>query len=109
MSVSGLPTLVQVKARAEVYKALGQPVRLMVAYVLRDGEQTVSGLAARVPVTLSTLSRHLAVMKKAGIVRERRAGPYVFHALGDDALLDSETTVLRVLSQRAHHLAKSLG
>jgi leucyl-tRNA synthetase len=55
--------LEQAKARAEVFKALAHPVRLLVALALREGELSLGQLHKRVHVTISTLSRHVTQMK----------------------------------------------
>lgn len=90
----------QARARAEVFKALGHPVRLLVAMALREGEQSLGQLCRHVPVAISTLSRHLTRMKKAGVVSERRAGPRVIHGLTVPALLDAVQPADRVVAQR---------
>ena len=67
--------------QAQVFKALGHPVRLAVVSVLRDGEQAVSSLMGFTATEASNLSRHLDVLKKAGIVSHRREGLQVFYKL----------------------------
>lgn len=71
----------EAKAKADVLKALGNPVRLLVVEALRDGELAVQELNKLVPVHQTTLSRHLDKLKKAGIVTERRVGPRVIYSL----------------------------
>ncbi len=77
----------EAKAKAEVLKALGNPVRLLVVEALREGELAVQDLNRLVPVHQTTLSRHLAILKKVGVVEERRAGPRVLYALAAPAAL----------------------
>lgn len=90
----------QTRARAEVFKALGQPVRLRVAIALREGERSVSDLHKLVPVTMATLSRHLAVMKRAGLVRERHQGLHVFYRHASPLLPGLLDGGERILAQR---------
>jgi len=71
----------EAKAKADVLKALGNPVRLLVVEALRDAERSVQDLNQLVPVHQTTLSRHLDKLKKAGIVTERRLGPRVLYSL----------------------------
>jgi DNA-binding transcriptional ArsR family regulator len=92
--------LEQAKARAEVFKALAHPVRLLVALALREEELSLGQLHKRVHVTVSTLSRHVTQMKKAGVVAERRAGARVIHSLVLPALLDAVEPAQRVVAQR---------
>jgi ArsR family transcriptional regulator len=97
------------KAQAEVLKALGNPVRLIVVQALSEGDLSAGDLNRRVPVRQPTLSRHLTVLKKAGIVTERRAGPRVIHHLETPCILrafgDAEE-VLRSHARRRDRLLK---
>ena len=100
--------LEQAKARAEVFKALAHPVRLQVALALREGELSLGQLQKRVAVTISTLSRHVTQMKKAGVVAERRAGARVIHSLVLPALLDAVEPAQRVVAQRVRRQQQSV-
>jgi DNA-binding transcriptional ArsR family regulator len=64
------------RAAAErLLKALADPTRRMIFERLaRDGEQTVHALTGQARVSQPAVSRHLGVLKLAGLVRDRRAG-----------------------------------
>src|SRR5260370_26784064 len=58
-----------------ILKALADPTRRAIfEWLARDGEQTVHGLTARAGVTQPAVSKHLAVLKLARLVRDRRGG-----------------------------------
>lgn len=57
-----------------VLEAISQPVRREILNQLRNGEKPAASLAARFPVSFPAVSQHLAVLKQAGLVNERRAG-----------------------------------
>jgi DNA-binding transcriptional ArsR family regulator len=58
-----------------LFKALADPTRRAVFERLcRDGEQTVGALTAQAGVSQPAVSKHLAVLKQAGLVRDRHAG-----------------------------------
>lgn len=61
-------------ARSDVFAALADPTRRALLDRLRGGEQPVGELARRFAVSLSAVSQHLAVLRRAGLVRPRRAG-----------------------------------
>jgi len=63
-----------VKRKAEIFKALGHPTRLQIVEKLADGEQCVCVLLEMFEIDMSTLSRHLSVLKNAGIVTDERRG-----------------------------------
>jgi ArsR family transcriptional regulator len=64
-------------ARAKILKALSHPARLMIVDVLRNGPQGVCAIHAKVGTDLSTVSRHLSVLRHAGIVADERRGVQV--------------------------------
>src|SRR5215813_8816075 len=58
-----------------VFKALADPTRRgLFERLCRDGERTVGGLTAHAGVSQPAVSKHLAVLKRAGLVRERHEG-----------------------------------
>ena len=59
----------------QVFKSLADPTRLaLLEGLLRDGEQSVVALTARANVSQPAVSKHLAVLKRAGLVHARRDG-----------------------------------
>lgn len=63
------------RADRDVFRAVADPTRRATLEVLaRRGEQTVSGLVQTVGVEMPVLSRHLAVLREAGLVTQRQAG-----------------------------------
>lgn len=66
---------------AQVLKALGHPSRLFLVDRLARGERCVCELTALVGADVSTVSRHLAVLREAGIVLDDRRGAQVFYRL----------------------------
>ncbi|BBD09886.1 ArsR/SmtB family transcription factor [Desulfovibrio ferrophilus] len=67
--------------RAQIMKALGHPVRLFIVDELSRGEQCVCDLTEMVGLDVSTVSKHLLVLKNAGIVADERRGKQVFYGL----------------------------
>jgi ArsR family transcriptional regulator, virulence genes transcriptional regulator len=79
------PTLAQKKAALEssahLMKVMAHPCRLCVLCALSEGEHHVSALQDRVGGSQSALSQHLAVLRKAGLVKTRREAQTIFYAL----------------------------
>lgn len=69
----------QAKAKADILKALGHPIRVQMLDALSRGDRCVNDLRVLASVSQPTISRHLAWLKRAGLVTERRAGPRVIH------------------------------
>jgi DNA-binding transcriptional ArsR family regulator len=63
------------KAHDVLFKTLADPTRRAIFERLcRDGEQTVGALTARAKISQPAVSKHLKVLKKAGLVRDRHEG-----------------------------------
>ena len=69
------------EARAEILKALAHPSRLAIVDALADGERCVCELQELVGSDMSTVSRHLALMKAAGLLAARREGTSIYYRL----------------------------
>lgn len=61
-------------ARAKIAKALAHPSRLYLVDLLQHQELCVNDLAAAVGADQSTVSKHLAILKEAGLVSDRKSG-----------------------------------
>ena len=70
-----------IEAKANILKALGHPTRLWMAEKLADGEKCVCEIVEQVGVDISTISKHLLVMKNAGLVEDEKRGLNVFYKL----------------------------
>lgn len=71
------------EAAETLLKAMANRSRLMVLCVLHDGEFSVGELNARIPLSQSALSQHLATLRRAGLVTTRRAAQTVYYRLSD--------------------------
>lgn len=66
---------------AAIFKALGHPARVRMLRALRDGEKCVCDLVQISGLGWSTVSRHLSVMKAAGILADEKRGQQVIYRL----------------------------
>lgn len=66
-------------ARARIAKALAHPSRLLLLEALEGKERCVCDLTELVGADQSTVSKHLAVLKQAGLVEDRKEGVMVFY------------------------------
>ena len=73
-------------ATSDVFTALSSPVRRQILQELRDGELAAGDIAGRFPVSGPTISRHLSVLKGAGLVSERRDANRILYSLVGDRL-----------------------
>jgi DNA-binding transcriptional ArsR family regulator len=78
-------TLDQADALASVYKAASEPIRLRILALLSHGELCVCHLHGLLGSPQPTVSRHLAILRQAQLVRARRDGAWVYYALTEVA------------------------
>jgi DNA-binding transcriptional ArsR family regulator len=69
-----------------VFRALADPTRRQILQDLRAGELTAGEIAARFPISGPSVSRHLGVLKSAGLVRERRDANRIHYSLVEERL-----------------------
>ncbi len=67
------------------FKALGHPARLRILAALREGELCVCQVTALLTLAPSTVSAHLAELRRAGFLTERRDGRWVYYGLATSA------------------------
>jgi ArsR family transcriptional regulator len=90
----------RLEARARIFKALGHPSRVLIVEELAEGERCVCELTEKVGADISTVSKHLSVMKNAGIVIDEKRANQVFYRLRVPCILkffDCVETVLNDL------------
>lgn len=83
--------------KADVIAAAGHPIRLAIIDFLKDGERCVCDIAEHVEAKRSNVSRHLAVLLKAGIVQHRKDGLKIMYSLKTPCVLNFTTCVEGVL------------
>lgn len=67
--------------QAKIFKALGHPTRLLMVDALKDGEKCVCDLQQLVGDDMSTVSKHLSVLKEAGVVFSDKRGTNIYFRL----------------------------
>jgi len=99
-------TQVRFEARAKVLKALAHPSRLFMVDVLSQGERCVCELTVLVGADISTVSKHLSVLKSAGIVADDKRGQQVYYRLKMPCVLRFFDCVGEVLTRAAEEQAE---
>lgn len=93
------------RLKAEVIAAAGNPIRLAIIDLLKDGEQCVCDIAEHVEAQRSNVSRHLGVLLKAGIVDQRKEGLKMIYSLKTPCILNFMRCVEGVLREQANDAA----
>lgn len=66
--------------------ALGDPIRRQILNLLKKGPMAAGDIAGRFDVTGAAVSRHLSVLRQAGLIRDRRDGKYIYYELNASVL-----------------------
>ncbi|MBS7616396.1 winged helix-turn-helix transcriptional regulator [Candidatus Bathyarchaeota archaeon] len=74
------------KFRAKVFDALADPVRLKILEFLRGGERCVCEIVPYVGIAQPLVSRHLAILKKCGLVMDKKEGNKRFYSVTNPAV-----------------------
>jgi ArsR family transcriptional regulator, lead/cadmium/zinc/bismuth-responsive transcriptional repressor len=67
----------------EIFKALSDPTRAQIIFLLTNNEYSVNELSEEVPVSASAVSHHLAKLRAIRLVRTRREGNQIFYSIDD--------------------------
>ena len=92
-----LITFEDAEIRAKIIKAMAHPVRLMMIEFLKTGEQSFSDVFDLFHLDKSTVSKHLLVLKEAGIVSSRKDGSDMIYRLQVPCVTDFFTCVTAVI------------
>jgi ArsR family transcriptional regulator len=96
-------------ARAKVLKALAHPTRLFIIEEIEKGENNVNALTAMIGADVSTVSKHLAVLKHAGIVIDEKRGNQVFYRLTVPCITNFFGCIETVLARQHAQQAMAIG
>lgn len=95
-----LPPRDHFEARARIMKALAHGSRLLIIDELSRGERCVCDLRERVGHDMSTVSKHLTILKNAGIVEDEKRGKQVYYRLRVPCVLNFFHCLESVLSAK---------
>jgi DNA-binding transcriptional ArsR family regulator len=92
----------QYDARAKIIKALAHPTRLFIVDELsKADERCVCELTEMIGVDMSTVSRHLALLKNAGIIEDEKRGSMVYYRLRMNCVLRFFECIESVMASNA--------
>lgn len=93
---------------AQRFRAMGEPMRVRILDALRDGPATAQDLTARLGTSPQNISKHLGVLRAAGLVRRERDGAAVLHEIADPTVLNICEEVCGSLTREVRELGRLL-
>ena len=100
MSIQSTPKRILFERLAEVGQALGSGPRLVLMDLLAQGERSVEQLAGAADLSVANTSRHLQILRRAGLVGTRRDGPRVHYRIAGDDVLELWLSLRAVAATR---------
>ena len=91
----------QARASGDPFEALGDPHRRDILRLLSDGDKPVREIAAALPISRPAVSRHLRLLKEAGMVTEQARGTRRIYHLQDEGLHAVQAYLERVWGDAA--------
>lgn len=95
--------------RAKIIKAMAHPSRLMMIDAMTNGEKCVCELTELVGSDISTVSKHLSLMKEAGIVTDKKVGQQVFYSLRCPCITNFFSCIEAVIKSNAEAVMELVG
>ncbi len=96
-------------ARARIMKALAHPTRLFIVDELAKREKSVLELTELIGADMSTVSKHLAILRGSGIVKDEKRGAKVFYSVRVPCVLNWYSCVEGVLKATAKEQMEAVG
>ncbi len=99
------------QAKAEFFRTLGHPARIRVLELLSERDHAVHELLSAIEIEPSNLSQQLAVLRRAGLVAQRREGSEVVYSVSVPEVRDlllAARVILRTLIDGQDQLKKDL-
>lgn len=90
----------------ERFRVLSEPTRIKLLHRLRAGEASVLDLSEEIGTTQQNVSKHLGVLRRAGIVARRKQGNFVYYSSADAGIFALCEIVCGSLEQQAESLRR---
>ncbi len=96
------------KTKANIIKAIAHPVRLFIIEKIKEKEYSVGELSKITGYDTSTISKHLSILKNAGLIYYEKRGLNVYYKLKTPCILDMLTCVNKTIKQVAENNLRDL-
>ena len=89
--------------RAKIFNALSDPIRLEIIDFLKDGEKCVCKITPHLNLSQPLVSRHLRILKNAGLVKRRKEGTWHHYSLTDKRITELIDKLTPELAELLRH------
>lgn len=88
------------KIKSDFLNVLAHPARLQIIEFLKDGEQKVGIIAKHLSIPMSSLSRHLLVLREGGVLKSRQEGTAIFYDIEDHDIFQVLRPIAEMLRKK---------
>jgi ArsR family transcriptional regulator len=85
---------------AEIFKALAHPTRLFIIHTVKDKKMSVKELTEMVGIDISTMSKHLDILKKRKIITGEKHKNFIYYRLAIPCVLDFMKCATKVINKK---------
>ena len=78
----------KIRFKAKIFNALADPIRIQIIEFLRDGEKCVCEITPHLKLAQPLVSRHLKILKNAGLVKQRKKGTWHLYSITNPEVYD---------------------
>ena len=86
--------------KAEIFKALAHPTRLFIIHAVKDKKMSVKELTEIVGIDISTMSKHLGILKRNKIIEGEKVKNYIYYRLAIPCVLEFMNCAIKVINKR---------
>ena len=86
--------------KAEIFKALAHPTRLFIIHAVKDKSISVKELTEMVGIDISTMSKHLDILKKHKIIEGEKVKNFIYYRLAIPCVLDFMSCAIKVINKK---------
>jgi DNA-binding transcriptional ArsR family regulator len=94
--LSEMPSEEAIQKNADIIKALADPTRLKIIYLLKNGELCVCEIMMALEKPQPTISHHLNILKNAGLLKWRKEGVWIHYRQSKMKILDNIDDLLKI-------------
>ncbi|TKG96855.1 ArsR family transcriptional regulator [Puteibacter caeruleilacunae] len=86
--------------KAEIFKALSHPTRLFIIHAVKDESMSVKELTELVGVDISTMSKHLDILKRNRIIEGQKVKNFIYYKLAIPCVLEFMNCAVKIINKR---------
>jgi DNA-binding transcriptional ArsR family regulator len=93
--------MISYRERARLLRVMAHPMRLQIMDIIRESDECVCHLSAALAKPQPYVSQQLAVLRKQGLIADRKEGNNVFYGLADGPAADQAAVILEAIAREA--------